>query len=176
MGLGPIFRKFRGVSRGVWIFGDVISRPFITLLTDDDLYWCTLKSEGVAQTVFNVALIGEVEELHVVTEDNEGGGSRRDLSHIVDLQPLALVGGGLISHHSLAENVVEHTRGDTGGGLVVDVFDMLVDVVDSLTCFSRNVDYGCVCHIRQRSLDLFIELVDGAVVLFDAVPFVYNYY
>ena len=82
----------------------------LTALTDDDLYRRTRESEGLAQAVFDISLIGEMEELGVVTEDNEGGGRNAYLSHIVDLETLALVRGGLDAHLRLAKHLVEHTR------------------------------------------------------------------
>ena len=66
-----------------------------------------------------------MEKLDVVAEDDEGRGSDTDLGHIVDLQSLAFVGRRLSTGHGVVEDVVEHTRGDTGDRLTVNVIYLL---------------------------------------------------
>ena len=105
----------------------------IALLTDDDSDRRTRKTKGLAQIVLQVALIGEVEELDVVAEEDEGGGRDRDLRHIVDLESLALVRGGLNLHRCLGKQLVEHARRDAGVGLIVHVIDVLKEGSDALS-------------------------------------------
>ena len=50
-----------------------------------------MEAEGVAETVFDITAIGEMEEIHVVAKDDEGGGRDRDLRHVIDLEASALV-------------------------------------------------------------------------------------
>ena len=81
-----------------------------------------------------------MEKLCTVAEKDEGGRCNRALRHIVDLKALALVGRGLYLFHCRIQKLVEHTRGDAGARLVVDVHDLLKDVFEALSRFCGNED------------------------------------
>ena len=67
----------------------------LSLLSYDQLDGRASEAKGITQAVFQIALVGEVEQLCIVAEDHKGGGCRTDLRHIVDLQVSALIRGGL---------------------------------------------------------------------------------
>ena len=56
--------------------------------------------------VLQIALVGEVEQLLVVAETDKRRGLGGSLGHVVDFQPLALVGGRLHPGRGLGQNVV----------------------------------------------------------------------
>ena len=147
----------------------------ITALADNKLDGCSDKAEGLSETVFKISLIREMEELCVVAEDNEGGGSNADLSHVVDLEALALVGGRLCAHRCFAKHVVEHTCGYAHGGLVMHVVYALKDIINSLSGLCRHEDDGSVGHISQVLSDACGKLVNGGIVFFDGIPLVDDY-
>ena len=115
-----------------------------------------------------------MEELLGVAEDNEGGGSYRGLSHIVDLKSLTLVRGRLNSVGRIVKQIVEHTGGDTLSRLGIHLVDELVDVGASLSGERGNVDDRSVRHIGKRSTNLLGILVNGVVVLLNGIPLVDN--
>ena len=144
----------------------------VALLANDDLDGCAVEAKGLAQAVFDEAAVGEVEELHAVAEDDEGGRSHRDLRHVVDLEAASLVGRGLNADHGLAKHVVEHARGDAQKRLVMHELDALKEVAHALSRLGGDVNDGGVGHIGKCGADLGVELVDGGVVLLDQIPLV----
>ena len=120
---------------------------FIAFHSDNKSYGRAVKAKGLAQTVLKISLIGEVEEIGIVTEDNEGRRSYRYLRHIVDLESLALVGRRLGLCGGIVEHVVEHTCRDTHGRLVMDIVDVLEQLGYTLTGECRYEYQRCVGHV-----------------------------
>ncbi len=83
----------------------------VALFADYELYGRSGKAEGVAQTVFDISLVGEVEQFGAVAEDDKCRRCDRGLRHVVNAQSLALVRGRLNARHSLAQYVVQHSGG-----------------------------------------------------------------
>ena len=73
-----------------------------------DANGCATEAKGLSDAVFEIPLVGEVEQLRIVTEEYEGGGCHRALGHIVDLKALSLVGGGLYLFHGAVQQLVEY--------------------------------------------------------------------
>ena len=116
---------------------------------DDHLDGRALEAVGLPQAVLDVPLVGEVEQLRRVAEQDEGGGSHLGLGHVVDLESLALVRGRLDAHHGLTQHVVEGARGDTEVGLLVDRLDQIIQAVDALTRLGGDEGDGGVGHVGQ---------------------------
>ena len=117
-----------------------------------------------------------MEQLGVVTENNERGGRNSDLRHVIDLKTLTLVCGRLNLCCRFIKHIVEHTRGDSENRLTVDVVDMLKEICNSLTGLCRYEDDRSVRHISESYTDLVGKLFDRGVVFFNGIPFVYNDY
>ena len=79
---------------------------FITLLPDYELYRRSLKSESVAQAVFDISSVREMEELLAVTEYDKRRRTYRSLRHIVYLESFAFVRRGLNSRHRIVKDIV----------------------------------------------------------------------
>ena len=56
----------------------------LSLLPHDQFDRRAAETEGLAQAVFQIPLVGEVKEIRAVAEDHERGGRHADLGHIVD--------------------------------------------------------------------------------------------
>ena len=79
----------------------------------------------------------------------------------LDLQTLSAVGGRLNPHGRLAEDVVEHTRGDAHKSLIVNVIYHFKEVIDSLTGLCGHEEDGRVGHIRQCVIDVIGHFLEG---------------
>ena len=73
-----------------------------------------------------------MEQAAVVAEHHKVGWPDAHLGHVVDLQPAALVGGGLNPCLGIRQDAVQHTGGDPGAGLVGDIVDQLEQPVHPL--------------------------------------------
>ena len=85
---------------------------FVALLFDDYAYRRTLEAEGVSETVFDIALVGEVKQLGTVAEYDKCRRFDACLCHIVKLQDPALVGRRLYALYGVVQEVVDHAGGD----------------------------------------------------------------
>ncbi|MPM98562.1 hypothetical protein SDC9_145750 [bioreactor metagenome] len=90
------------------------------------------QAENGADLIFEIPLIGEVEQPRVVAEHHEMRGADAHLGHIIDLQPAALVGGGLDAGLCVGEDVVQHTRGNPQGRLIAHGHDQLKQLFNAL--------------------------------------------
>ena len=79
----------------------------------------TLKTEDGSDLVFQIALIGEVEQPCVVAEEDEAGGTGAGLGDVVDLESAALVRGGLDPGCGVLQYVIQHAGGYPHGALLV---------------------------------------------------------
>ena len=61
-------------------------RSLLSALAHDQLDGGAAEAEGLAQAIFQIALVRKVEQGRTVAEDHEGGGPHADLGHVVDLQ------------------------------------------------------------------------------------------
>ena len=100
------------------------------------------------------------------------GGLDADLGHIVDLQPAALVGGGLHPGGGVGQHGVEHAGGDAHGRLIGDVVDQIKEPVHPLARQGGDEHDGGVGHIGQIPPHVLAHPVHGLVVLLDGVPLV----
>ena len=96
------------------------------------------------------------------------------LGHIVDLQPAALVRGRLHTGLSVRQNAVEHTGGDTHGGLVIDIVDQLKQPAHPLSCQGGDKHNGSIGHETEIPADILPHAVHGLVVLLHRVPLVHH--
>ena len=71
------YRLKEGLEKDISFF----FRPF----SDHKLNRGSLEPEGIAKAIFQIALIGEVEKLFAVAENDEFRGLYAHLCHIVDL-------------------------------------------------------------------------------------------
>src|SRR5574344_1067018 len=99
-----------------------------------------LQPEYIADAVFNIPAIGEMEQLAAVAEDDKVRRFDADLRHVVDLQASALVGGRLNARLRVGKDIVEHAGGDSRTGLRIDIIDQLKESVYTLTCRSGDKD------------------------------------
>ena len=83
-----------------------------------------LQAKYAADLVLQIPLIGEMEQPGIVAEADKVGGLDAGLGHIVDLQPPAPVRRRLNPGLGVGQNAIEHTGGDAGAGLVVDILDV----------------------------------------------------
>ena len=63
----------------------------ITLLTNHKTNGRAMEAKGFTQAVFNIALIGKMEQFCVIAENHECGGTYANLCHIVNFETFALV-------------------------------------------------------------------------------------
>ena len=96
------------------------------------------------------------------------------LGHIVDLQPAALVRGRLHTGLGIRQNAVEHTGGDTHGGLVIDIVDQLKQPAHPLSCQGGDKHNGSIGHETEIPADILPHTVHGLVVLLHRVPLVHH--
>ena len=87
---------------------------------------------------------------------------------------LALIRGGLDAGLSIGQHVVEHTRGNAHGGLIVDVVNKLEEAGDTLTRQGGDKDDGGVGHEAQIAADLVPHVIHGLIVLLDGVPLIHH--
>ena len=113
-----------------------------------------------------------MEQFGAVAEDHEGRRRRAHLRHIVDAEPLALVGGRLMPRHRVGEQVVQHPGRHAEVRRGVHVVDHLVEVVHPLPGLRGHEDDRGVGHEGEGDPDLFGEAFHAVVVLFDRVPLV----
>ena len=82
----------------------------ILALTDNELQRSSLKSERIADLVFQISCIGEMHQLLVVDKNNKCRRLHRYLCHIVEIfSRFPLSDGGCCSGHRLCHDLVEHT-------------------------------------------------------------------
>ena len=75
-------------------FNTSILSFLIALLPDRQLDRRTHQSKDGTELIFQISLIGEMEQPGVVAERHKMGRFHADLGHIINLQPAALVTGG----------------------------------------------------------------------------------
>ena len=109
-----------------------------------------LQSERRADLVFDIPLIGEVEKLPAVAEDDEVRRSRTGLGHIIDLQTAALVGRRLYARLRVGEHVVEKAGRDAHGALVVHEVHKLKNALGALAGERGDEEDGAYV-INERS-------------------------
>lgn len=90
-----------------------------------------------ADLVFKIPLVGKVEQLGPVAEENEGRRFGRSLGTVVDFQPLSLVGRGLDTGSGIGKHVVEPAGRDTHGILGGNAVDHAEQPVYPLAGFGR---------------------------------------
>ena len=73
----------------------------VTLFPDDKTYWRARKSKYLTQLVFQIPLIGKMEKLRIIAEDNKSRRFYARFGHIIDFQPSSLVGRRLHSCHRI---------------------------------------------------------------------------
>jgi len=133
-----------------------------------------LKTKRIADAVFQIALIGEMEQPGIVAEHDKMGRPDSHLGHVIDLKPPALIGGGLYPGLGIREHIVQHSGGDAGGRVIADVVDQLEQPIHTLTRECRNEQDGCVGHEAQIPADIGTHVIHGLVILFHQIPLVHH--
>ena len=113
-----------------------------------------------------------MEQTGIVAEADEVGGLNPHLGHIVDLQPPALVGGGLDPGGGVGQQGIEQPGGDAHSRLIVDVVDKLKQPVHPLARQGGDEHNGGVGHVGQVPHHVLAHLVHGLAVLLDGIPLV----
>ena len=102
------------------------------------------EAECFAEAVFQVAIVGEVDGLGVVDEEDEGGWVDSCLGGIVDFESLAAVEGGVVAAHGFLDDFVEAGGGDAEEAHVGDIEDGFEYGLYVVAGFGGGEDDGCV--------------------------------
>ena len=113
-----------------------------------------------------------MEQLGVVDEADECRRPCGGLSHVVYLEPPALIGRGLHPRRCVGEHIVQLARRDTHGVLSIDEFNKLKQTVEPYFFLRRDKDYRSVGHERKILHQLLALLIHGLAVLLDGIPLV----
>ncbi len=106
----------------------------------------SLQSEGFPNTVFQIPLIGEVEQLRRVYKAYKRWRAGGSLRHVIDFQAFSFISGGLYPCHCLRQDIVNHAGGNPHGIAVGNVLNQFKQPVDPLAGFGRNKDNGGIGH------------------------------
>ena len=131
----------------------------VITFSDNKADGCACKSEGLTDLIFDISLIGKMEKIRTVYKYHERGGLGGCLSHIVDLEPSALVGRGLNSCGGIGKHIIEHTCGYSHTVLRIYAVYKGVELVDSLSCFCGDENKGHVGHKAEFFLQVVGKLV-----------------
>ncbi len=77
------------------------------------------KPNALAEVVLQIALVGEVHQLLVLTNNTNVGGARALLRGIVDLEAAAAGDRWLEAGLRIGQSLVEHARGDAAAVLLI---------------------------------------------------------
>ena len=131
-----------------------------------------LQSEHAADLVFQIPLVGEVEQLLVVAEDDEVGRLHAHLRHVVDLQALALIGRRLYACRCLCQNVVQGAGRNAHRVAGSNLVDEFKQAVKSLAGLRGDKDDRRVGHKGEVLFKLRLIFLHGFVVFFNGVPLI----
>ena len=101
------------------------NRLLFAALADDHAHGGAVQPVDPADLVFQIALVGEVEQARVIAEADEGRGRGACLCHIVDFQAAALVCGGLHPGGGFGEYGVKLSGRDTAVILLINLYNQL---------------------------------------------------
>ena len=139
---------------------------FVTFFADQHPNRGPFKAEVFSNLIFQIALIGKMEQLCAVDKAGKGRWSSGHLGHVVNLQALALVRRRLHAGGRVVEHIVEHTGGDAACILLVHLFNQLVQVVDPLTGLGRDEQHRRIRHKAEVDVQLLFHLLHGLIGLF----------
>ena len=89
-----------------------ITSVFLLLaFAEYEAYGGSFKAEGLAELLFQIALVGEMHERFVVDEHYEGGGLHALLGGVIDAQAAAAGCRGLQGCLGVGENIVQQAGG-----------------------------------------------------------------
>src|SRR6266536_2537628 len=100
----------------------------------------TFKTEGFAQSVLKVALVGEVDRLGIVDEEDEGGRVDPRLRGVEDLKRFGADNGRVVLPYSVLDDLVELRRWHTQVAHLCDLKRCLKDRFHMVPCLRRCKD------------------------------------
>lgn len=150
-----------------------ITRPPCPPLPDGDADGGAVQTEDLPDLVFQIALIGEVEQPGVVAENDEMGRLGAGLGHVENLQAATLIRRRLHPGGGVGEDAVQRASGDAAGILGVNVLNDLKEPVHPLAGESGEEQHLGVEHVAETLTDFCLHVPHGVgFLVLHRVPFV----
>ena len=147
---------------------------FVLFLADHNLNGCTREIVSAANGVFQIPLIGEVQQPFVVNVQYEQRRTGRYLRREEYAHTAALIRRGFLQAYCVPDKVVELARRYAETCVGIHFVHRRKHFFYALPRLCGNVNGFVIIHKLQIFLQLFFKTVDSVGILFNQVPLVHN--
>ena len=141
---------------------------------DHKSHGCSPEAKRIADPVLQITLIRKMHQLFIIDKQDKSRRGHSRLGAVIDPQRLPLVGGGLLEHAGLIDDLIEDTGLDPEVLIVMHHLDHSIELDQTLSCLGGDKDQLRVGQEGKDSADVFRKLLHGMVVLFNKIPFIYS--